>query len=201
MKKVIFLIYLFLLFAIQSLKAQTVYCEINGSIFHNSSYKYAYLADFKIKKLVFAPIIDNNFFFKVIKPENYQNLQLFFEKDSSRNFDYFREQATTYRNNGRTIAVEDAVLEFDGEVTKVKVLRGKLNEIVEEWYLAMKTNKLIEFIDKYPNSNLSLSILKSFFKLNNMEQVVNKYDCKLLFNKLSEEIRTSPEGKEFYLGL
>ncbi len=201
MKKDKLLLLIFLLFTIQSLRAQTLYCEITGSFTNKTIYRYAYLYDSKLNTTVITPIINNRFNFKIQKPETYINLQLFFENDSTKNYNYYKGQAKTNRNYGRTIAVEDAILEFDGEVNRVKVLEGKLNEIVEELQIAMKTNKLIEFIDKHPDSNLSLSIVKSFFKLNNMEQIVDKYDCKMLFNKLSEEIRNSPEGKEFYLGL
>ena len=198
MKKSKLLLSLFILIAIKSLNAQTLYCEIKGSLINNTNYTYAYLYDFELKTVVFTPILNNSFIFKVQKIETYKNLRLFFEKDSTKNYEYFRDQAKTYRNNGRAIAVEDAVLEFDGEVDRVKVINGKFNEVVEEWYIAMKTSKLIEFIDKHHDSFLSLSIVKAFFNLNNMPEVVEKYDCKLLFNKLSQEIKDSVEGKEFF---
>lgn len=195
MKKIT-LICLFAISVIQTLRGQAVYCKIIGTFDKPVKYQYAYLLDVKSKSLMLTPITENHFSFNVVKPAGFKTVYLFFEMDSVKSYNYLLEQSRTGSNNRRAIAIEDADLLFYGNAKQLKVNKGKWNDDLEQMNKAVIAKDFTGFIDRHPDSPLSISIIKSLLVINRMAELKDKYDCRALFDKLSEPIKNSPEGKE-----
>lgn len=195
MKKRIF-IALTILTITLSLKVNGQYCEINGTFDKPTTYKYAYIVDIKQKEMAYSAIVNNHFLLKVLQPKVYQNVYLFFEQDSTKTYSYFLDQTKRIGNKGAGIVIENANLLFEGDAKHIKVLKGELNEELHQMRIALNTNNYDDFFDQHPDSQLTISILKALLKLNQMPELEPKYDCKKLYDKLSDRIKNTPEGIE-----
>lgn len=196
MKKGILLLFFLSLFTIQGARSQSLYSEIKGTIVNNSSYTYAYLVDLNTKdSMAISPIIDQRFYFKVVKPEGFQLRNLFLAIDSSKTIDDFRE-ISRIKESGRLLAIEDMEISVNTDVFHATVKGGVFNKDLDDMNQAIETFTLDGFFESHPSSPVSLILLRILFRLNRNEITRSKYDLKAIFNHLSESLKSSEQGVE-----
>jgi len=185
-----FLIFIF--FTIQGLHSQTLNCKINGILLEQSPFKYALLNDAKTKKVIFAPIIDGHFEFNIERQNEFQMMTLFLGEDSLKTY----EQSRRDKGNSRFIAVEDTYITIKDNVLGATVKGGSMNKDIDDMYKVMSSGQFESFFQQHPNSPVSLVLLKSLIRINEVTWLQGTLNCKLFYNKLSENLKNSILGKE-----
>jgi hypothetical protein len=196
MRKITLALTLIMFFTTLEMKAQIQSCEIKGVFLDNQKYKYAFLVDLKLKTISTSPIIKDAFSFTVTKPNDDQIIQLFLEEDSAKSINYFLNESKIASNNRRIIAVEDADILFLKDARTVTVKTGALNQDIEQMYLAINSRNYDQFINTHTNSPISLYFLNALVAINKKMKSGDALNCKELFNKLSDRLKNSVQGKE-----
>lgn len=179
-------------FTIQNLHSQSLDCKINGVLLEQSPFKYALLNDAKTQKVIFAPIIDGHFKFTIKRQNEFKMVTLFLGEDSLKTY----EQSMQDKDNSRFIAIEDMDITIKADVLGGTVKGGSLNKDIDDMYVVMKSRQFEPFFDQHSDSPVSLVLLKSLIRINEITALQGILDCKLFYNKLSENLKNSILGKE-----
>ena len=176
-------------------------CMVFGTIAPQLTYKYVYLYDPDLKKLISTPITDHKFNFKLDKPEKLKIMMLSFNTYLMTNYQELMDSDDYgYSNRPKMIALEDTVEVTLLEKTKNALVRGKqLNKDIEDMYAAIKSRKYVLYFEDHSNSPVSLVFLETL--ANNVANgfiFLTKEECRLCYEKLSQELKNSEKGKKIF---
>lgn len=172
---------------------------IYGTISADLPYKYAYLYISGSKELISTSIIDKKFSFSLAKRDSLTMLSLSFNTELIKTFQELKESVDyEYPNRPRIVALEDTVEISLNDKTQDALVKGKkLNKAVDEMFFVIKTKKYSDFFESNSENPVSLVFLKTLVQgIINGSPFFSRVDCKLWFNKLSDELRNSKKGKE-----
>jgi hypothetical protein len=185
---------LFLLFSIEGLHAQALDVEINGTLIDAPQYKCVYLANLKQKTFLVTPIVKGGFGFKTQITVDGSLAHLFFDTDSTRTIDYLLQSRNG--DHTRLVAIEDATLAFTANAKAMEVIKGPLNNDVNDMYEAMATSAFEKYFETHSESAVSLVFLRALIAVGSKNKGVTPINCKVLYDKLSERLKNSSKGKE-----
>lgn len=172
---------------------------IYGTTANHLSYKYAYLYDSDTKIFITEPIVDHQFSFKVDKIEKPKILLLSFNTELFKSYKQVLESPDyKYPNGSRMVALEDTVKVTLKEYTKDAIVEGKiLNKDIDDMNIAINSRKYDAFFEQHPDSFIAIMFLKilSKYTLNGLP-VYTIQERKLSYDKLSDRLKQSDEGKE-----
>ncbi|MFI5451871.1 hypothetical protein ACHMWN_06895 [Pedobacter sp. UC225_61] len=172
---------------------------IYGTTASDWAYKYVYFYDPQTKVLLSSPIIDHKFNIEIDKPNGFKILMLNFNTYLLSTYKELLESPEYgYVNGSRIIALEDTVQISLIDKTQNAIVKGKsLNKDIDDMYVTIKTRKYTNFFEQHSNSPVSLIFLKTLVQnVIDGSSFFNYIECKLWFNKLSEKVKSSNEGKE-----
>lgn len=191
--------------------AQMVAYTINGTVKNAGTAKYAYLGLMTVpKKLVIVPIQNGKFRFSDqvdLKGEFYDGALLFIDSRNNITMEELSSKLTQHiwlpnRGNLRSIVIEDIDIELDSKdntgLSKVTA-GGTLTKLSDELSEAIRSKASSEFIEKYPDSPVSLNMIKLMVKMYNLpikSRVEELYPAKKLYYKLSARLQATRQGKE-----
>ncbi|MDQ8004301.1 MAG: hypothetical protein REI64_05835 [Pedobacter sp.] len=184
-----------LVFINLGLYAQTEVISITGEIVDRKS-TYAYVGFGK--EIFSAKIINKDFKITLPKKEGYELGAIFFWSDSLSN-----EQAYQMIKNGledsRTIAIENLYI-VAGKVAKEAIVKGgQYNLELDEMFLCLRNKSYLDFFDKYPNSPVSLTLLRILIGLaKTAPYFKGELTLKIYFDKLSNELKGTEQGKKLW---
>jgi hypothetical protein len=190
-----FIILLNMMFVALGLFAQAECATITGEIVDRKS-TYAYVGFGK--EIFSAKIINQDFKITLPKKEGYGLGTIFFWSDSLSN-----EEAYQMIKNGledsRTIAVENLHI-VAGKVAKDAIVKGgQYNLELDEMFLCLRDKSYLDYFDRYPNSPVSLTLLRILIGLANTAPYFRgELTLKIYFDKLSNELKESEEGKKLW---
>lgn len=196
MKKIILTMVLLTLFITKGLSQK---CIVYGTTAIDLPYKYAYLYDEDTKTFLTAEITNHQFNFNLDKQDKIKILMLSFNTQLYKTYKEILESPDyKYPNRARMIALEDTVEVSLKEYTKNALVKGsRLNKDIDDMYLAIKEKKYSSFFEQHPDSPISIVFLKSLadFAIRD-SPVFTMQEFKSSYNKLSENLKNSDEGKE-----
>lgn len=185
-------LFLCIFFTIQGLHSQTLNCKINGLVSGKTPFKYAFLVETEAKKNHMAPIINGHFELQIPKENKYQLLTLFLAEDSLKTY----KEAKNDRENCRLVVLEDMDIIIESDVRNAKVNGGTLNKDLDQMYQAMHSLDYELFFSQHPDSPLSIRFLRVLMVINTRPPFEGTLNCKLFYDKLSDNLKDSKEGKE-----
>lgn len=205
-----YLIVLFLLFPNIGF-TQIIQFDISGSVVTQGSHRYAYLVHTGVDKfLIKETIKENKFYLKgSLDKKNalYRTALLFLDKRDNITLEEVKSKIDQQVwLPGRDlhllpIVLEDIVLTINsGENSKAaKIIEGGiLTSQLQELSIATKNGKRLEFVQKHPDSPISLSQISSilkYFKLNIAEGPETVFGSPLaMYNLLSDRLKKTEQG-------
>lgn len=194
--RVLLLLPIFLM-SFLSIYAQSADCKLEGELKNESSTGYAYLINLSNKSCQVTPIVLGKFSFVVKKKKEFELGYIFIASDSLKRYDFFMENKKDL--DSRSIAIEDAKMIVNTTLREAVVSGTKFNKELDEMDKAVVERNYSSFFDKYPDSPISLLLLKTLVRLSKIEMLNIKYDFKLFFLKLSKRLQDSEEGKAFLI--
>lgn len=174
---------------------------IYGTTATHLDYKYAYLYNSDTKVFLTAPIIEHQFNFELDKPEKPKILILSFNSKKIRNYKEVLESPDYKDPNGRRmIALEDTVKVTLKDNAKDALVEGKiLNKAIDDMNLAAKLGEYKTFFEQHSDSPIALVFLKILAKYSVLGlPLYTIQERKLAFDKLSDRLKNSDEGKELF---
>lgn len=209
MKKIIHLILLSILPLL--INAQTTSYLIKGTVINDKTAKFAYLVVAKNKEMFkVVPIKNNSFSFSGktdLKGENLKPAVLFVDERGNITMDelYSKLKQGVWingRKNLRPVILEEVTFEIENSqlASKSKVTSGGI--LTKQWdesKPAVAQGKSVEFIKKYPDSPVSLSMIDKMVQMNDAPSrgdMDKKQPLKVLYSLLSERLKKSPNGIE-----
>jgi hypothetical protein len=191
--------------------AQVIPFTINGTVKNAGTAKYAYLGLMTApRRLLMVPIQNGKFSFsdKVdLKGEFYDGAFLFIDSRNNITMEELSSKLTQRiwlpnRANLRSIILEDIDLEIEDKDNAglSKVTKGGiLTKIQDEGSESIRSKSVIEFVQKYADSPISLNMIKLWVKLYNLpirSRVEALYPVKKLYPLLSARLQATPQGKQ-----
>jgi hypothetical protein len=176
-------------------------CIVTGTIAPQLTYKYAYLYDTELKKLISTPINDHKFNFQLAKPEKFKIMMLSFNTYLMSNYqDLMDSEDYEYPNRAKMIALEDTVEVTLLEKTQNALVKGKqLNKDLEDMYAAIKSRRYALYFKEHSNSPVSLVLLETLASnAANGSIFFSKEECMLYYEELSQELKNSDKGKKIF---
>lgn len=196
MKNIVVIISLMLLFVAKGFGQKSI---IYGTTATHLNYKYAYLYNSDTKVFVTAPIIKDEFVFKLDKPEKPKILILSFNTELIKTYDEVLQSPNYKDPNGRRmIALEDTVKVTLKDNAKDALVEGKiLNKAIDDMNLAAKLGEYETFFEQHSDSPIALVFLKILAKYSVLgSPLFSVQERKLAYDKLSDRLKNSDEGKE-----
>lgn len=197
------LLFLGLLFAQQSTSI------ITGNFNPSDENKFIYLytpgVDHAPEELIVEPIVNHQVQIKKSFDKKGRLLSwglIFLGYDDKITMADFKEMRKDYdfvRDRKLLIVLEDSVtITFSEPVSFSKVNGGHLNKEWQHLFEAIKENQHVRFVKEHPDSPFSLTCLKALRKVSLYTDQLNDVDISSLYNDLSDRIKQSIEGKEFF---
>ena len=183
-----------LLFCMYSVSGQTTHLKIKGILSEGSDFNYAYLQDAK-RQLLFTPIVDGKFEFKVDRTDDLDLRNLFLSKDSIDRTSFVREGKFFRANASKMVAMEDLTIEIGSEWPATHVKGGPQNIEVDEMFQALKSKDVAPFFQAHSDSPISLVLLKSLIRINEISSDFN-YPCSAYYDLLSNRLKETQQGKK-----
>lgn len=196
MKKIMLVIVLFTLFIA---KGYSQKCIVYGTTATELPYKYAYLYDEDTKTFLTAQITNNQFNFNLDKQDKLRILMLSLNTQLFKTYKEVLESPDyKYPNRTRMIALEDTVEVSVKEYAKNALVKGnRLNKDIDDMNLAIKERRYSTFFEQHPDSPISIVFLKSLAEFAIRDSpVFTMQEFKSSYNKLSENLKNSDEGKK-----
>ncbi|WP_131538353.1 hypothetical protein [Pedobacter nototheniae] len=201
----------FFIFLPNIVLAQMGEYNIKGDFGKDNANKFAYLhlsqIDDRSEELIAIPINNNQFFInkQIDKKKRLCIFGIIFtSKRGDITIDEFNEMKKDmdfYLNHKLLIVLEDSVhIDFKSPITQSIVNGGKLTNESVLCQKATKDNTYLEFIISHPDSPFSLLCLKAINRIKNMSiytKNLENINTSELFNKLSDRLKQSFEGKEY----
>lgn len=185
---------------VYSLQAQTLYSKISGKFQARTSYQFAYLTDPGTKTISIARIQREEFSFKLVKPDGLKICYLYLDNDSTRTYDNLIDKWKDLQRP-KMLAIEDVTIIISEQIIDAKVYGGEYNLQVDKLKEVSRTRDFDVFLDAYPDSQLSLKLLRAYISVRKINGFEDRYDARELYNKLSNRLKDSPEGKKIYKDL
>lgn len=176
-------------------------CMVFGTIAPQLTYKYAYLYDPDLKKLISTTITEHKFNFKLDKPEKLKIMMLSFNTYLMTNYqEMIDSDDYGYPNRAKMIALEDTVEVTLLEKTQNALVKGKqLNKDIEDMYAVIKSRRYAIYFEEHSNSPVSLILLETLStNAANGSIFFTKEECRLYYEKLSQELKNSEKGKKIF---
>lgn len=192
------LVTLLLIFISQQLYSQTKIATINGVV-SNPLLKYSYLYDSESKVAIVCPIVSEKFQFKVKVEKEFKLLNLFLVSDT-----LTKNQIDSWmkdRSGTRMIALADMQVTVVDRIETAEINGGELNKALDEMNISIKSGNYDNYFNKYPDSPVSILFLKLLVRVSKMPMLDSPINVSSYYNKLSDRIKNSDEGKLLYTAI
>jgi|GEM_PF-1443668 len=187
------LIIFILTLTIHDLNAQVLNCKISGSFKEKTDYEFAHISNPETKKNLITRINDGKFIFTIAKPLEIEVCFLYFDKDSVSDYEELIKKWEGLQRP-KMIAIEDAKIFVNSDAKTSVVEGGEFNTQISKFNQATRTRDFKIFLDVYPDSPLAITLLRTYVILLKMPEYYDENEPSVLYNKLSERLKNSPQG-------
>lgn len=198
----LFLVSSFFIFNGSFAQNRIVSYKIEGQVKPSVTDKYVYLYLNNSKRLMKSSINTGQFMFSGLDTLDKKGLsfgELFLSNDSTDRYIPFKEIRLKHINRKyKSIVLENIPVKVivDGSITNARVDGGKLNKIFDEMNNAIAAGQYENFIEKYYDSPMSLTLIRALLSVEKMNRFNLDVSCQSLYNKLSDKIKQSEYGQE-----
>ncbi|MBO9676375.1 MAG: hypothetical protein J7577_23235 [Sphingobacteriaceae bacterium] len=180
---------------VYDLHAQIVNCKMTGAFESPTQYKYAYLCIPRDSTVIVAKIEDGKFVLSVPAPKDIEIGFLTLDFDSTKTYKNLMLVKVSERNlRPKMMAIENAHIAISQSFSDSKVSGGADNKQVEDLENSIKTKDFKGFLNRYSDSKLAITLLRTFAALKKIIPGYDDSDPRVLYNMLSERLKKSKEG-------
>jgi len=178
---------------VYDLHAQIVNCMVTGSFESPTEYKYAYICVPKDRTIILAKIKDDKFVLSVPVPKETEICFLTLDFDSTKTYESLMK-VSKRKLKPKMMAIENAHITISQSLAESKVSGGADNKQVEDLENSIKAKDFKGFINRYSDSKLSITLLRTYVELKKVLPGYEDGDPRALYNMLSDRLKKSKEG-------